>query len=1273
MVSSAGEISPAHHELIYSPLTQSNASNSPNMMSCEYHPAYGHIPPDCTYYPGPESYQYCSPESYPHPQMCAVNTEYGPMTVPLVSTNSNPPIPLPMQVPQGHVVQQIVDENGTLRHVIVSHQPPLMPIPFLLYKGPGSQSQPFYPPGPGFPGHFPGMQAGVPCGVPSTQGPPTPPGPNSLNAGAYVGHLPAHAHKDERAQRQYVKLRRKFELKQQRDREMTSLTPSFYHQNGGSRKAESGGYNNNNSQRRNVPNGTLKSPNGGIVEEDGSVGSTGSVTSTGTQDEEEESRIQAQTEMLSTLIPPVVSEVASQSALIQWSHPDRFTESGENRFPELDVSDTDFQYDVYIMDKTRDSRFKSIFTGSALSCRVKDLKPGTIYAISYCALLNDMKGSMSVATNFTTLPDVPDPPSSLRAVSRSRSSIQFKWNPVANPNDNGAKVTSYVLEYDEGKGGSNYVEAYRGKNKQCTVSKLQPAYSYQFRVAAVNQCGQSRYSSTVQVMTAGSPPSQPAPPTLTEAGGTYLTLEWKCRPTDDEYTLQMEDPSTGHGFLCVYNGNAPHYTCIALRRNTQYKFRVKAQNEEGHSKWSEEVTLKTLPGQPGPPHKPCLKGRVHSNSFKVRWDPPSEDGGVPISAYALEIDQGNGGFEEIYRGSEAEFNIDKLSPGQSYALRVIAVGPGGESVPSESCVITTEPVCPGKCNIPRIVGKPKSNSVHLRWNPPDWDGGSPVNQYEVGCTTPDNLTQEAYRGKETDCFVNRLLPGRAYLFQIRAFNRIGAGPWSDPLEVVSGAGAPDVPAPVQVHTKTAHMVILSWAEPLNNGSAVTEYRVQMATVAVESPEEESSSSAVDNSPVEQSAESTPIVHTPTVAPTPAPTATSSFCQVFLGPALSCEVKSLQPATVYLFRVQATNSAGSSDWSPVTTHQMPASSPNAVSSVEATASSDSISLCWVPPSSNGACILQYNVSIGEAIFVTTTNSYVVDNLMADTHYKIRVQAVNGVGPGPYSSVIKISTKPLPPQPPKLECVSTAHFWMKLKWNETSSKNIEYLIQMISPYQDEFQVVYRGSNPYCKVTRLAEDTQYKFRVCALNGAGQGPFSDMYHFSTLKAPPPQVKGLKVEVMLEAELCRLEWSPVACADTTAYQLQLAKLRDQEFKTIFRGEERKYEMDAKELEEGVEYTARVCAIRQCDDSSQLVGPYSNAVSFTVQQPQMLDSNSSKRNSTPFSKNISSASPLRSNFLNVIEEKLGNISFESRVGIVAVFALIILAFVISLITHHVVS
>jgi hypothetical protein len=84
----------------------------------------------------------------------------------------------------------------------------------------------------------------------------------------------------------------------------------------------------------------------------------------------------------------------------------------------------------------------------------------------------------------------------------------------------------------------------------------------------------SRYSGVTTAMTAGSPPSQPNPPYVVEAGVTYLRLEWKSRDTDDEYCLQREDPGTGYGFVPVYNGSAPNTLCVELKRNTQYKFRV---------------------------------------------------------------------------------------------------------------------------------------------------------------------------------------------------------------------------------------------------------------------------------------------------------------------------------------------------------------------------------------------------------------------------------------------------------------------------------------------------------------------------------------------------------------------------------------------------------------------------------------------------------------------------------------------------------------------------
>ena len=73
-----------------------------------------------------------------------------------------------------------------------------------------------------------------------------------------------------------------------------------------------------------------------------------------------------------------------------------------------------------------------------------------------------------------------------------------------------------------------------------------------------------------------------------------------------------------------------------------------------------------------------------------------------------------------------------------------------------------------------------------------------------------------------------LFTGRPYLFQVRAFNRVGAGPWSESLEVVSGAGAPDTPNAPRVQCRGPNLAILDWNEPSFNGAMVTEYRLQLA-------------------------------------------------------------------------------------------------------------------------------------------------------------------------------------------------------------------------------------------------------------------------------------------------------------------------------------------------------------------------------------------------------------------------------------------------------------
>lgn len=53
------------------------------------------------------------------------------------------------------------------------------------------------------------------------------------------------------------------------------------------------------------------------------------------------------------------------------------------------------------------------------------------------------------------------------------------------------------------------------------------------------------------------------------------------------------------------------------------------------------------------------------------------------------------------------------------------------------------------------------------------------------------------------------------------------------------------------------------------------------------------------------------------------------------------------------------------------------------------------------------------------------------------------------------------------------------------------------------------LYKGPCHTHKVQRLNESTSYTFRIQAFNEAGEGPFSNVYTFTTPRSPPAPVKG--------------------------------------------------------------------------------------------------------------------------------------------------------------------
>ncbi|KAL9708526.1 hypothetical protein quinque_012044 [Culex quinquefasciatus] len=1252
----------------------------------------------------------------------------GPVTVPMVSQNGTPPMAMPVQVPPGHVMQQIVDENGTLRHVILSTQHQQLGqggVQHHLHGHfiNGTTPQYFNPlaagyqagPGPGGPHIYqsPLITGGGQAAAAAAAGGGA--GTHTIHtaAGAQQSNVthspsPPHSnnnqyHKDERTQRQHTKLLRKLE---QKHREVlnaaltTQLPPSprkHTEVNGNARKHQQNQQQqhlqlhqqhplhlhpgllqqhphlhpqqqnpNQNHQQQQQPhhrNGTSSQD----TSEDGEESSS--------MPDEEDDNTQSIVEHLSSVPSPQVNEITSRSALFQWAAP-----SPLPPHESLPFNVHDLHYELLLSDPGKENKYKSIFKGSSLSCMVQDLRPGQEYTVRLQVYLEQLHGSPTEASTFNTPPCEPDTPKTPTLIARTKNSLQLRWNAAV---DNGSHITNYILEYDNGKYNGmihlinaqncDFVEVCKTKGKQFTVNKLHPSMCYIFRLSAVNEYGRSGYSDLVKFNTAGNPPPQPAPPTLQHATAASLKLAWQRRSPSEGFTLQMNDLDLGYGYKNIYTGMDTVYECVGLRRATTFQFRVKAENENGQSPFSKEVVFKTLLACPGRPTKPQVKGKIHATAFKVKWDQPMDTGGADIQLYHLEISSG-AMYERIYSGKESETMIERLSPGTAYQIRVLCEGPGGISTFSEPSTVTTEPVAPRPPQRPYCSGAPTPYAACLMWDKPDYNGGAPILEYEMEVELTNKTRQSCYRGKDLFCVVKDLRPGEMYTVQVRAYNRIGAGEWSEEYSFHAGAAPPNAPKELTITLKSPTHLTVIWDEPHCNGAPISEYILQSSTA----PDAEAEQSL--------------------------------FQTVYHGQQRTAELKNLAPFTNYHFRVCAVNSAGSSRYSTTFSQKTPAAPPNVPVLGQHKITAKSILICWETPQSNGSQITHYNIECGDRVITSDAastlcrstrtrtsgdhskrsarrdeeddeavsdadeddsdpeeeeeveddaseaasiasatlaekanrNELLIEDLHPESVYKLRIQAVNEIGTGPFSGYIKFTTAPLPPKPPKLECIQHGFSHLKLRWGE--GKNLvdlaRYYVELENARTGEYQNVYTGTRSTCKVMKLHELTPYTFRIAVkTKHAGMGDYSEDFVFVTSAATPNTIKAPRVYIeplngggsgnnspahppssvngsvsnlntIVQgsthlttgqttaagggAGVLTIEWQTSRnnpFADAIEYVLQIAKSKDQDFQEVYRGPETRYTIH--NLSFGVGYLFKVCPIRIRSNGEEIYGVFS--------------------------------------------------------------------------------
>ena len=254
---------------------------------------------------------------------------------------------------------------------------------------------------------------------------------------------------------------------------------------------------------------------------------------------------------------------------------------------------------------------------------------------------------------------------------------------------------------------------------------------------------------------------------------------------------------------------------------------------------------------------------------------------------------------------------------------------------------------------------------------------------------------------------------------------------------------------------------------------------------------------------------------------------------------------LTPATIYYYRVKATNGSGDSAPSNTASATTPGTAPPAPTNLTATAvSSSQINLGWIDNSNNetGFKIERSTDNVNFSLIVTVAanaTSYQNTGLTPVTSYYYRVKATNGTGDSAPSNTASATTLgTAPPAPTNLSATAVSSSQINLGWADNSNNETSFKIERSTDNVNFSLIATVAANATSyQNTGLTPATTYYYRVKATNGSGDSAPSNTASATTVSCsygisptgntvPPAGVTGASVAVTANCS-----WTAVSSA----------------------------------------------------------------------------------------------------------------------------------------------